>query len=754
MTVRIVFVVLAWGVAAGVAFAGLPLVAPPVSPAKKQPAPLVLDRIEETLPPLPRSPQEEDRLRAQALFATARIKQRQGKLAEALALYQRAFRLDPHSYPILEEIVALSFRLKRADQAIRYAEKAAQLGGQNRRFFQVLADFLVQAGRLEKAIQFYRRVLELESPQEKKTAQHVLVVMQLGRLYAVTKRYREAAQAFREVLHALENAKQYGIDARLRARLLGNAGATYRLMGRAFLEAGELNRAEEAFRTAHAVSRDQPTWQYHQALLALRRGKPKQALEHLEKYFQLKGTSRRQEPYELLQQVLEKLGRKNELIPRLEKLHQADPKNVYLALFLGKRLVEARQWKKAAAVLEQVASTDLKATPDHAPLVGQALRLLVQSARQLQDAELLARALGRTIDVAGELDPVEEELKAALEQKPLVEKLLQRAEKQLPQAKADFGQVVAAALVAVRAGKPDLARKLFLHAIKLRPDEEAALLMNWGLALLEDYPRQAAEVFRRAVEQKVNPDGQAAFLLYWALSLELSGQTDEALKVIDRAIAAAPGNPQIESRKPWILYHAGRYEEARRGFLKLLEKYGDNYENEAVRQVVRTARMILSNIAVIRDNLPEAEEWLEQVLDEFPDDPGALNDLGYLWADQGKHLHRALEMIQKAVAAEPDNAAYLDSLGWVLYRLGRVEEALKHLERAVELLGQEPDGVVLDHLGDVYHTLGQHGKAVQMWQRALKALDPKTEQKKIDRVRRKLQRAKASQGRRRPGTVR
>ena len=261
-------------------------------------------------------------------------------------------------------------------------------------------------------------------------------------------------------------------------------------------------------------------------------------------------------------------------------------------------------------------------------------------------------------------------------------------------------------------------------------------------------------MFRRAVEQKVNPDGQAAFLLYWALSLELSGQTDEALKVIDRAIAAAPGNPQIESRKPWILYHAGRYEEARRGFLKLLEKYGDNYENEAVRQVVRTARMILSNIAVIRDNLPEAEEWLEQVLDEFPDDPGALNDLGYLWADQGKHLHRALEMIRKAVAAEPDNAAYLDSLGWVLYRLGRVEEALKYLERAVELLGQDPDGVVLDHLGDVYHTLGQHDRAVQMWQRALKALDPKIEQKKIDQVRRKLQRAKASQGRRRQGTVR
>ena len=59
------------------------------------------------------------------------------------------------------------------------------------------------------------------------------------------------------------------------------------------------------------------------------------------------------------------------------------------------------------------------------------------------------------------------------------------------------------------------------------------------------------------------------------------------------------------------------------------------------------------------------------MLDEFPDDAGAMNDLGYLWADQDKNLQRARRMIRKAVDAEPDNAAYRDSLGWVLFRLGR-----------------------------------------------------------------------------------
>ncbi len=728
------------------AWAHLPLVAPPTFSSEEPPAPLVLDRIEETLPPVPRSPQEEDRLKAQALYAAARIKQRQGKLAKALAMYQRAFRLDPHSYPILEEIVALSFRLNRADQAIRYAEKAAQLGGQNRRFFQVLADFLTRAGKLEKAAQFYRRVLELEKPQEKKTAQHVLVLMQLGKLYALQGKHKQAATAFREVLHALEHAKEYGIDARIRARLLGNAAATYRLMGQSFLEAGELNQAEEAFRTAHAVSRDQPTWLFHQAQLALRRNQPQKALEHLEKYFQLKGTARRLQPYELLVQVLKKLGREKELLPLLQKLHKADPQNVYLALFLGQQLAQAKQWTAAVSPLEKVSQADLKANPDYAPVVAESLRLLVRCAVQDQNTAVLARSLGRVIDVTGELDIVEDEVKALLKRKPLVEKLLQHVAGQAKQGQAEFGSLVAAALVAIQAGKPEAAKPLFTQALQMRPEEEAALLMNWGLALLVDHPKLAVEVFRRAVEQKVNPDGQSVFLLYLALSLELSGNTDEALKIIGEAIRSAPGNPQIESRRAWILYHAGRYEEARQEYLELLKKYRDNYENQAVRQVVRTTRMILSNIAVIQDDLPEAERWLEEVLDEFPDDPGALNDLGYLWADQGKHLHRALEMIQKAVAAEPDNAAYLDSLGWVLFRLGRLDEAVRHLERSVELLGEEPDGVVLDHLGDVYQALGRHQDAVRLWERALKALDPKTEQKKIEQVRRKLHQAKAPQG--------
>ncbi len=84
----------------------------------------------------------------------------------------------------------------------------------------------------------------------------------------------------------------------------------------------------------------------------------------------------------------------------------------------------------------------------------------------------------------------------------------------------------------------------------------------------------------------------------------------------------------------------------------------------------------------------------------------ALNYLGYMWADLGNNLEEALELIQRAVDLEPDNAAYLDSLGWVLFRLGRAEDAVIWLERAVEL-SSEPDPTLYDHLGDVYEALGR-----------------------------------------------
>src|SRR2546423_3850673 len=95
-----------------------------------------------------------------------------------------------------------------------------------------------------------------------------------------------------------------------------------------------------------------------------------------------------------------------------------------------------------------------------------------------------------------------------------------------------------------------------------------------------------------------------------------------------------------------------------------------------------------------------------------------MNYLGYMWAEHGMKLEEANELIEKAVKAEPKNAAYLDSLGWVRFKLGRPKEALDPELKAVEL-SEQPDATVYDHLGDIYAALKQRDKAREAWKKSV-----------------------------------
>ncbi len=99
------------------------------------------------------------------------------------------------------------------------------------------------------------------------------------------------------------------------------------------------------------------------------------------------------------------------------------------------------------------------------------------------------------------------------------------------------------------------------------------------------------------------------------------------------------------------------------------------------------------------DRFDEAEEAFLKLIESDPDDANAANYLGYLWADRSVRLEEALDLVSGAVEADPENPAYLDSLGWVYYRLGAIDQAEFWLRRAVEL--SEEDGTLLAHLGEI-----------------------------------------------------
>jgi tetratricopeptide (TPR) repeat protein len=126
----------------------------------------------------------------------------------------------------------------------------------------------------------------------------------------------------------------------------------------------------------------------------------------------------------------------------------------------------------------------------------------------------------------------------------------------------------------------------------------------------------------------------------------------------------------------------------------------------------------------------QAERILRKVLAMKPDFSEALNYLGYMWAERGTNLAEARLLIEQAVSLEPTNAAYLDSMAWVLFKQGQVHEALDWMLKAIQH-SDEPDATLYDHLGDIYAALNQLEKARQAWQKALDIEPNDTIRKKL-----------------------
>ena len=127
----------------------------------------------------------------------------------------------------------------------------------------------------------------------------------------------------------------------------------------------------------------------------------------------------------------------------------------------------------------------------------------------------------------------------------------------------------------------------------------------------------------------------------------------------------------------------------------------------------------------------QAEKYFRKCLQLAPDSSETMNYLGYMWAEHGMKLDEARDLIEKAVKAEPKNAAYLDSLGWVLYKLNHPKAGLDYIRKAIELSG-EPDPTVFEHLGDIYSALNEADKAREAWRKSLSLEANDEVRKKLD----------------------
>jgi len=222
--------------------------------------------------------------------------------------------------------------------------------------------------------------------------------------------------------------------------------------------------------------------------------------------------------------------------------------------------------------------------------------------------------------------------------------------------------------------------------------------------------------------------------------------------------AAKPADPEWTAQEAEFRYRLGEKKEAEAtldalgasGQLDKMMAAADAYGRlKLYDAAVRISRAAVSKYPESTDALfrlgssleragspAEAEKVFLHLLELRPNDAATLNYLGYMWADQGVQLERAKEMLERAVAREPRNAAFLDSLGWAYFRLGKIPEAEKNLREAYR---REPtDPTIEEHIGDLEAREGNVEAAIRHWE---KALDLKHEEP--DRVREKLRRAGA-----------
>ncbi|MDP6426547.1 MAG: tetratricopeptide repeat protein [Rhodospirillales bacterium] len=261
-------------------------------------------------------------------------------------------------------------------------------------------------------------------------------------------------------------------------------------------------------------------------------------------------------------------------------------------------------------------------------------------------------------------------------------------------------------------------------AVRLKPDFTIARLLI--AEILESQQRNAAAIKEYRIIAK-NPSYAMTARLRIADNFDSLDKIDDAVRELRAMARADKKRHNALVRLGDILRRRKRYREATRA-------YADAKARIPSLQRQHWSLLYTNGIANERiKNWAVAEADFLKALELEPGQPFVLNYLGYSWVEQGKNLDRARKMIETAAKKRPRDGYIVDSLGWVLYRLGDIEGAVKNLERAVVLRPEDP--TINDHLGDVYWKVGRRNEARFQWERAL-ALEPEPDQ--IGKIKKKL----------------
>jgi tetratricopeptide (TPR) repeat protein len=232
----------------------------------------------------------------------------------------------------------------------------------------------------------------------------------------------------------------------------------------------------------------------------------------------------------------------------------------------------------------------------------------------------------------------------------------------------------------------------------------------------EDDHKEAIRWYLRATRRD-DPLPEAFIKLAF---LELESDPEQAMEELERGVGLLPENAMVLMTLAALYVQLERAADA----VPLYERLKALVEDPGKEAGALKANFYLNYGAACEQAglLEKATAVFQEGLEKHPGTAPILNYLAYMWAEQGTNLEQAQAHALKALEGEPDNGAYLDTLGWVYYKKGEYRPALEKIERALTLMKDDP--TINEHLGDVHEALDNREAAIIHWKKSF-LLEPK-----------------------------
>lgn len=254
--------------------------------------------------------------------------------------------------------------------------------------------------------------------------------------------------------------------------------------------------------------------------------------------------------------------------------------------------------------------------------------------------------------------------------------------------------------------KNDLPKALEMYQVlsEMAPADIEIAERYGDLLARSDSTRKAHDYLRGLIRNY--PDRQAAYISL-SMLFARNDEIDSLLSITDIAMEKFPDQSYFPIVRANVLSNQGENDEAVRYLQRVLAIEPDNLQ----------AQLLLANTWEALEQYRLSDSLYSRIISQHPDEAVALNNYAYSLALRGERIGEALQMVEQALAIEPDNASYLDTKGWLLYLQENYKDARKYIEKALSMNSHNAE--VLEHMGDVLMKLNKPEEAQKYYRQAL-----------------------------------